>query len=443
MRIQKLKTDEIKPYEKNPRKNDEAVDVVAKSLEEFGFQQPLVLDADNVIVVGHTRFRAAKKLGLETVPCVVAEGLTDEQINAYRIMDNKSAEYANWDNDLLLGEITSLIDSGYDLELTGFSEEEITDLKLEFDLSFAYDSVNNGALSDKFGAPPFSVLNARAGYWQDRKKMWVSLGIESEQGRDDNLLEYSRIARLKTGTSVFDPVLCELVYKWFSAPGAKVLDPFAGGSVRGIVAAKTGRSYFGIDLRAEQIKANELQAKKIAPAEDIVWKRGNSQDILSIAKGVEADLIFTCPPYSDLEVYSDDPEDLSTMDYGQFIAAYRDIISKSCSLLRDNSFAAVVVGEIRDKAGVYRNFVGDTVKAFIDAGLDYYNEAILVTMIGSLPLRTERAFNSARKLGKTHQNVLVFVKGDPIQAAEKSGVVDFSEIQNGTENGERIREAHG
>ena len=196
-------------------------------------------------------------------------------------------------------------------------------------------------------------------------------------------------------------------------------------------------------MRAEQIKANELQAKKIAPAEDIVWKRGNSQDILSIAKGVEADLIFTCPPYSDLEVYSDDPEDLSTMDYGQFIAAYRDIISKSCSLLRDNSFAAVVVGEIRDKAGVYRNFVGDTVKAFIDAGLDYYNEAILVTMIGSLPLRTERAFNSARKLGKTHQNVLVFVKGDPIQAAEKSGVVDFSEIQNGTENGERIREAHG
>ena len=76
---------------------------------------------------------------------------------------------------MLLGEITSLIDSGYDLELTGFSEEEITDLKLEFDLSFAYDSVNNGALSDKFGAPPFSVLNARAGYWQDRKKMWVSL----------------------------------------------------------------------------------------------------------------------------------------------------------------------------------------------------------------------------------------------------------------------------
>ena len=125
MRIQKLKTDEIKPYEKNPRKNDEAVDVVAKSLEEFGFQQPLVLDADNVIVVGHTRFRAAKKLGLETVPCVVADNLTADQVKAYRIKDNKSSELSKWDYDLLTEEMSDLLGSNYDLSLLGFDNSEI------------------------------------------------------------------------------------------------------------------------------------------------------------------------------------------------------------------------------------------------------------------------------------------------------------------------------
>ena len=136
MQIHHLKTSDVRPYEKNPRKNDEAVDVVAKSLEEFGFQQPLVLDADNVIVVGHTRFRAAKKLGLETVPCLVAGGLTDEQINAYRIMDNKSAEYASWHDGLLVQEMTSLLEANYDLELTGFSNIELKDMGLDVDLGF-------------------------------------------------------------------------------------------------------------------------------------------------------------------------------------------------------------------------------------------------------------------------------------------------------------------
>ena len=144
MKILNLEIKNILPYQTNPRKNDEAVNVVAKSLEEFGFQQPLVLDANNIIVVGHTRFRAAKQLGLETVPCVIADHLTSEQINAYRIMDNKSAEYASWHDGLLVQEMTSLLESNYDLELTGFSNIELKDMGLDVNLGF----VDEGFIED-------------------------------------------------------------------------------------------------------------------------------------------------------------------------------------------------------------------------------------------------------------------------------------------------------
>ena len=105
------------------------------------------------------------------------------------------------------------------------------------------------------------------------------------------------------------------------------------------------------------------------------------------------------------------------MDYPVFLKAYREIIHESCKLLADNRFACFVVGDIRDKRGNYRNFVGDTVEAFRSAGLEYYNEAVLITAVGSLPIRVSKQFQSGRKLGKTHQNVLVFVKGDGKKAA--------------------------
>ena len=100
---------DIKPYEKNPRKNDNAVEYVANSIKEFGFQQPIVIDKDGVIVAGHTRYKASKKLGLEKVPCVVADDLTDEQIKAYRLADNKVSEKSEWDFDLLQDELSEIL----------------------------------------------------------------------------------------------------------------------------------------------------------------------------------------------------------------------------------------------------------------------------------------------------------------------------------------------
>lgn len=110
MQIIEKKISELKPYEKNPRRNDNAVDYVAKSIEQFGFKVPIVIDSNGIVVCGHTRMKAAKKLGLKTVPCIIADDLTDEQIKAFRLADNKTAEFAEWDFDLLNDELDGIFD---------------------------------------------------------------------------------------------------------------------------------------------------------------------------------------------------------------------------------------------------------------------------------------------------------------------------------------------
>lgn len=230
----------------------------------------------------------------------------------------------------------------------------------------------------------------------------------------------------QTGTSIFDPVLCETVYRWFCPPGGLVLDPFAGGSVRGIVASRLGRRYVGIELRPEQVAANHAQlaiAGEFAPD----WRTGDARDLGKIAKGVAADLVFSCPPYWNLERYSDDPRDLSTMDLAGFFDAQARVIKAACAQLRPDRFAAWVVGEVRDVDGFYINFQGRTVDAFAVAGARFYNETILVTACGSLPVRVRKQFEGSRKLGKTHQNLLIFCKGDPVRATEACGKVEFGD----------------
>lgn len=115
MNVQEIKLKDIKPYGKNPRKNDDAVPYVAESIKQFGFKVPIVIDKNNVIVAGHTRYKAAKKLGFKSVPCIIADDLTDEQIKAFRLADNKVSEKAEWDLDLLDSEIEGIFDIVLDL----------------------------------------------------------------------------------------------------------------------------------------------------------------------------------------------------------------------------------------------------------------------------------------------------------------------------------------
>ena len=227
-------------------------------------------------------------------------------------------------------------------------------------------------------------------------------------------------AEFASGTSIFDPVLCELVYRWFCPPGGTVLDPFAGGSVRGIVASKLGLAYTGVDLSERQLEANRAQGAAICPDNPPNWICGNSLEIETLAP-VAADLVFSCPPYADLEVYSEDERDISTMPYDKFREVYAEIITACVRLLKPDRFACFVVGDARDKDGFYYGFPWHTVQAFQDAGARLYNEAVLITAVGSLPVRITKQFNSGRKLGKTHQNVLIFCKGNSKRAAEVCG----------------------
>lgn len=276
----------------------------------------------------------------------------------------------------------------------------------------------SGPVAERFTLPPFTILDARSGDWQERKRAWASLGINSEVGRTENLLRMSDTCSLgEKDTSIFDPVVCELAYRWFCPAGGQVVDPFAGGSVRGIVAGALGRHYWGCDLRPEQIAANEAQADEIAPRVRPVWVCGDSMETLADAPA--ADFVFSCPPYGDLEKYSDDPRDLSTMDWHAFVAAYKRIILRAVGRMKPDTFACFVVGDFRDGRGFYRNFVSETIDGFEQAGARLYNEAILATMIGSASMRVTKQFESGRKLAKTHQNVLVFCKGDWKKAAAR------------------------
>ena len=134
MQIETVALNKIIPYIRNPRKNDNAVEKVASSIQEFGFRQPIVVDSKNVIIAGHTRFEAAKRLGLDVVPIHVADGLTEQQAKAYRIADNRVSQEAEWDYDLLKLELEEIESP----ELTGFEEFEISDIlkEINFEPSF-------------------------------------------------------------------------------------------------------------------------------------------------------------------------------------------------------------------------------------------------------------------------------------------------------------------
>lgn len=322
------------------------------------------------------------------------------------------------------------------------------------------------SLQERFVIPPFSIFDSRQGYWQDRKKQWLSLGFNSQETREDvelvaksgqapavyelrnqmrgvlgrdpsweEILEEAKRRKLYIyeGASIFDPVLAEVCYRWFIPSGGNILDPFAGGSVRGIVAGILGFEYLGIDLRPEQVDVNikqwdELKSGVETKATNVHWLAGDSNTVLNENHG-QFDFIFSCPPYFDLEKYSDDPADLSNMDYITFCEIYRSIITKSIAMLKQNRFACFVVGDIRDKDGFYRDFVGETIRSFQDAGAILYNEIILVNVAGSLPVRIGRQFEGYRKVGKMHQNVLVFYKGDPKKIKEEFPEITVEEIK--------------
>lgn len=281
-------------------------------------------------------------------------------------------------------------------------------------------------LEDKYFIVPSSEINTRGIKWQNKKRFYKGLGIEAEIMRDtrkdksgagdlgssfkSSLSGYSTIGTNQT-VSIFDPVLCHVMYQWFCPMNGLILDPFAGGGVRGIVANYLGYKYTGIELRQEQVDANRISALNILPVNNQPqWYCGDSNKILNDNFNTEFDFLFSCPPYGNLEIYSDLPDDISNMSYDCFMEAYRSIIKKSCNNLKSGCFACFVVSEFRDKKGNYYGFVSDTIQSFKDCGMNYFNEMILLNPVGTKCLTMEIGFKASRKVGRVHQNILVFKK---------------------------------
>lgn len=166
---------ELHPYARNARKHSaHQVEQIAASIKEWGWTVPVLVDEDGLLIAGHGRILAAKKLGIDKVPVMTATGWTTEQKRAYALADNQLVLNSEWDENFLRVELDELTDAGFDMSLIGFDEPEEVE---------GADPKASGILAEVFGVPPFTVLNAREGWWQDRKRAWIALGIKSELGR--------------------------------------------------------------------------------------------------------------------------------------------------------------------------------------------------------------------------------------------------------------------
>jgi len=373
-----------------------------------------------------------------TAPVIKASELSEDERKEFIIKDNVG--YGSWDMDMLANEWDSqdLDDWGLDVwqdNSDGEGESSTSD-----------SSPANASLNDRFVVPPFSILDTRKGYWQARKKMWRELIGDMGESRNDTLIQspeikykdlYQRTRKhreelglsfkdylekyvpddvkereagkvLSAGVSLLDPVMAELVCRWFGLESCKSFDCFAGDSVFGYVSAHLGNEFVGIELRPEQAQLNNERTEGMAA-------RYICDDGQNVAKHINADsqdLLFSCPPYFDLEHYSDLENDASNQkSYNDFIQILHNAFTAAIGCLKENRFAVIVVGDVRDKStGFYYDFCGDIKRIFKDGGMSLYNEIILIETGVSTALRASRYMES-RKVAKMHQNILVFYKG--------------------------------
>ena len=397
-----------------------------------------------------------------TAIIIKASELTDEEQREFIIKDNIG--YGDWDTDSLTAQ---------------WDNEELVDWGIEFpDAENALNAQNGdgsgserqnsapeSSLFDRFIVPPFSILDTRKGYWQDRKKKWYELMGDLGDSRKDTLvtsleikykdlykrtrehrkelglsfkeyidkyvsqedLEKEQAKIVAQGVSIFDPVVSEVMCRWFTPKsGSKIFDCFAGDTAKGLVFAECGHSFIGIELRPEQVEINN---KIIADrGKDIRYICDDGQNVAQHIEPESQDLLFSCPPYFDLEVYSDLPNDASNQGtYEDFIRVLDNGFSGAVGCLKNNRFAVIVVGDVRDKkTGFYYDFCGDIKRIFKKNGMRLYNEIILVEQTTSTALRASRYMDS-RKVAKTHQHVLVFFKGDPKKIKGEFERIEYTE----------------
>lgn len=420
MEIQLKKLKDLKPNPLNPRKSSVTQDEnLKKSLEKFGVVEPIVFNKrSGFIVGGHFRVRELKKLGYKEVECVIVD--LNEQ-DEKELLIRLNANTGDWDTDLLLQDwdADKLADWGVDIELTEDKEELKETAKRK--------------LSEKFIVPPFSILDTRQGYWQERKRFWRELINDNGESRFESMgsfnPEYKEKNNLQTGfksigqsVSLLDPVLSEIINNWFGLPNSKTFDCFAGDSVFGFVSAYLGNEFTGIELRSEQADLNNIRINSVKSR----YICDDGQNVLKHIEKNSQDLLFSCPPYFNLEVYSDLKNDASNQkEYSDFLKILENAFTDSIKCLKENRFAVIVVGDIRDKKGAYRRFVDDIKDIFKINNTILYNSLILIEQIGTKAMTVNKSMDN-RKIGKCHQNVLVFFKGDPKKIKEIYPKIEYA-----------------
>ena len=394
-----------------------------------------------------------------TAIIIKASELSDAEQREFIIKDNIG--YGEWDTDSLTAQ---------------WDNEELVDWGIEFpDAENALNAQNGSgsgsekqnsapesSLFDRFIVPPFSILDTRKGYWQDRKKKWYDIIGDMGESRNDTLvtsleikykdlyqrtrehrkelgisfkeyidkyvsqedLEKEQAKIVAQGVSILDPVMAEIVCRWFGQENGKAFDCFAGDSVFGFVAAYLGNDFTGVELREKQAVLNNERVEGM----NARYICDDGQNVAQHIEPESQDLLFSCPPYFDLEKYSDLPNDASNQgSYEDFIKILENAFTGAVSCLKENRFAAICVGDVRDKnTGFYYDFCGDIKRIFKQNGMRLYNEIILVEQTASTALRASRYMDS-RKVAKTHQHLLVFFKGDPKKIKKEFPKIEYKE----------------
>jgi|TARA_R110000868_G_scaffold308745_1_gene570192 hypothetical protein len=411
--IEKVAINKVFPNSSNPRTIKEGkFKKLVNSIQDFPEMlelRPIVVSKDMEILGGNMRYRACKEAGLKEVYIIKADKLTDKQIEEFIVKDNVG--FGEWDWDVLANDwdINELEEWGLD----GFPFEE-------------EPKEEHNKLQDTFVVPPFSVLDTKKGYWQERKKYWRNLIGDEGESREGALAkgDTNIMAATNNGVSLLDPVLAEIANKWFGLDNCNTFDCFAGDSVFGYISDALGNTFTGIELRQEQTDLNNQRLK----GSKSKYICDDGQNVLKHIKEDSQDLLFSCPPYFDLEVYSDLKNDASNQkDYKDFLQILDNAFTGALKCLKDNRFAVIVVGDIRDKQGFYYGFADDVKNIFIRNGAKLYNEMIIAESIGTLPQRVGRYMHN-RKVGKCHQNVLVFYKGNPKEIKKIYKKLDFKNI---------------
>lgn len=454
-----VEADKIREHPQNPRKGD--VEAIKESMQANGVYRPVIVQkSSGYILAGNHTYRAMRELGETLIPVVFVD-VDDDTATRILLADNKTAELAKYDDKAL----AELLENIPDLDGTGFDERDLDALLL--DLHNETEAAPSQTLADTFGVFPASIFDTTTGTWRARKQEWENILPDSREGRDAQTFDSfatmyvnwgevrdfhlannpdataietaERYANLLipykagSGISQFDPVLAEILTRWFTPKDGTLIDPWAGGSVRGLVAAICGRNYAGIDINPTQVETNRQDVADLK-LEDRVWYTlGDSLQILRTLDADKYDGVVACPPYYDLEQYTNDPADLSNLSAEDFDKAMIGTFKELDRVLAPDRFSCFVISSVRDKKG-YQLDMRDIIKeAAKSVGWRLVNTAVLVNQIGGTGAMRAAQNMRLRSLVRRHQDVMIYVKGDRKRASEKCGEIDAFTLESFTD----------